>query len=94
LVFGIPDSPRWIFEYKKDRAQAISILKQINTDTQVEEEIAAMEVETAQEVKNESIFMKKYRKPLLFAFSLHFSISYLELMPFCIMHHVFLNWQV
>ena len=72
LVFGIPESPRWIFEYKKDRAQAISILKQINTDTQAEEEIAAMEVETAQEVKNESIFMKKYRKPLLLAFFIAF----------------------
>jgi sugar porter (SP) family MFS transporter len=72
LVFGIPESPRWIFEYKKDRTQAISILKQINTDAQAEEEIAAMELETAQEVKNESIFMKKYRKPLLLAFFIAF----------------------
>ncbi|MEY2923285.1 MAG: hypothetical protein RL108_1911, partial [Bacteroidota bacterium] len=72
LVFGIPESPRWIFEYKKDRVQAISILKQINTDAQAEEEIAAMEAETAQEVKNESIFMKKYRKPLLLAFFIAF----------------------
>jgi sugar porter (SP) family MFS transporter len=72
LVFGIPESPRWIFEYKKNRTQAISILKQINTDAQAEEEIAAMELETAQEVKNESIFMKKYRKPLLLAFFIAF----------------------
>nr|WP_262494847.1 sugar porter family MFS transporter [Flavobacterium branchiophilum] len=72
LVFGIPESPRWIFEYKKDRTQAISILKQINTDAQAEEEMAAIEKETSQEIKNESIFMKKYRTPLLLAFFIAF----------------------
>ena len=72
LVLGIPESPRWIFEYKKDRTQAIAILKQINTDEQVAEEIAAIENETAHEIDNESIFMKKYRKPLLLAFFIAF----------------------
>lgn len=72
LVFGIPESPRWIFEYKKDKERAIAILKQINSDAQVEEEIAAIEKEQTNEVKNESIFMKKYRKPLLLAFFIAF----------------------
>jgi sugar porter (SP) family MFS transporter len=72
LVFGIPESPRWILEYKKDREKAISILKQINSDAQVEDEIAAIENETTPEGKKESIFMKKYRKPLLLAFFIAF----------------------
>ncbi|WP_140487954.1 sugar porter family MFS transporter [Flavobacterium sp. GSA192] len=68
LVFGIPESPRWIFEYKKDREKAIAILKQVNSDEEVASEIAAMENEKQHEVLDESIFMKKYRKPLLLAF--------------------------
>ncbi|REG94772.1 sugar porter family MFS transporter [Flavobacterium aquicola] len=68
LVFGIPESPRWIFEYKKDRNKAISILKQVNTDEDVILEITAIENESRQELLNESIFMKKYRKPLMLAF--------------------------
>lgn len=72
LVFGIPESPRWILEYKKDREKAISILKQINSGAQIEEEIAAIENETTAEGKKESIFIKKYRKPLLLAFFIAF----------------------
>jgi sugar porter (SP) family MFS transporter len=68
LVFGIPESPRWIFEYKKDREKAIEILRLVNTDEEVAEEIKAMENEKQHEVLDESIFMKKYRKPLLLAF--------------------------
>ncbi|SHL37714.1 sugar porter family MFS transporter [Flavobacterium xanthum] len=72
LVFGIPESPRWILEYKKDREKAVAILKQINSDAAVEAEIAAIEKETTHEGKNESIFMVKYRKPLLLAFFIAF----------------------
>lgn len=68
LVFGIPESPRWIYEYKKDREKAIAILKQVNTDEGAALEIAAMENEKQHEVLDESIFMKKYRKPLMLAF--------------------------
>ncbi|KDN56232.1 sugar porter family MFS transporter [Flavobacterium seoulense] len=67
LVFGIPESPRWVFEYLKDRESAIAILKQVNTHDEVAVEIVAMENESQKEVVDESIFMKKYRKPLLLA---------------------------
>ena len=72
LIFWIPESPRWILEYKKDVNKARAILKQIYTDEAVATAIAAMEKETQQEDKNESIFMKKYRKPLLLAFFIAF----------------------
>jgi len=68
LVFGIPESPRWIYEYTKDKEKAIEILRLVNTDEEVAEEIKAMENEKQHEVLDESIFMKKYRKPLLLAF--------------------------
>lgn len=72
LIFWIPESPRWILEYKKDVNKARAILKQIYTEEAVTTAIAAMEKETQQEDKNESIFMKKYRKPLLLAFFIAF----------------------
>lgn len=72
LVFGIPESPRWILEYKKDREQAVSILKQILTETQIEIEIRAIVNEMSHQEKEESIFIKKYRKPLILAFLIAF----------------------
>lgn len=72
LVFGIPESPRWILEYKKDRVKAVAILKQIRTETEINIEISAIVNEMSHEVKDESIFMIKYRKPLLLAFFIAF----------------------
>ena len=72
LIFWIPESPRWILEYKKDVNKARAILKQIYSEEAVTTAIAAMEKETQQDDKNESIFMKKYRKPLLLAFFIAF----------------------
>lgn len=68
LVLGVPESPRWVYEYKKDLEGAIAILKQVNTDEEVKLEIDTMENEIQQESIDESIFMKKYRKPLMLAF--------------------------
>ena len=68
LVLGIPESPRWLYEYKKDYGKAIAILKLVNTDKEVDLEIEAMENAKQDESNNESIFMKKYRKPLMLAF--------------------------
>ena len=72
LIFGIPESPRWLVQYKKDKETALGILKQIYTETITVEEIKAIEKETAQEGNKESIFLLKYRKPLLLAFFIAF----------------------
>jgi sugar porter (SP) family MFS transporter len=72
LVFGVPESPRWILEYLKDKPRAIAILQQINPNANVEEEINAIETEKSKETAGETIFMKKYRKPLLLAFFIAF----------------------
>lgn len=72
LIFGIPESPRWLVQYKKDKETAIGILKQIGTEKTALEEIKAIEQETALESNRESIFLLKYRKPLLLAFFIAF----------------------
>jgi len=72
LVFGVPESPRWLFEYKNDTDKAKKIMAQIYTESEVTQELAAMANEKSEERTNESIFMKKYRKPLLLAFFIAF----------------------
>lgn len=72
LVLGIPESPRWLMDYKNDKTGAIKILQQINPENDIEAEIAAIESEKSQEVTNENIFMKKYRIPLMLAFFIAF----------------------
>lgn len=72
LVFGVPESPRWILEYLKDKIKAVAILQQINPNANIEEEIAAIEAEKQKEIIGETIFMKKYRTPLLLAFFIAF----------------------
>jgi sugar porter (SP) family MFS transporter len=68
LVWFVPESPRWLLEHKKDKQGAAEVLKQICTDTEVNEQINAIEQELRQPRTGENIFMKKYRKPLLLAF--------------------------
>ncbi len=72
LVMGIPESPRWLMDYKNDKEEAMRILRLINSENDIEAEIAAIENEKSQEVNNENIFMKKYRIPLLLAFFIAF----------------------
>jgi sugar porter (SP) family MFS transporter len=71
-VMGVPESPRWILEYKNDKPKAMKIMKQINPGSNVEEELASIENEKLHETTNESIFNKKYRTPLLLAFFIAF----------------------
>ena len=77
LIFGIPESPRWLVQCKKDKETALHILKQIETKITAVEEIRAIEKETAQEGNKESIFLLKYRKPLMLAFLKLFLINFL-----------------
>ncbi len=68
LVLKIPESPRWLLEYRNDKSGAISILRKITPDIDIEKEIADIEEEKAHEVARENIYMKKFRAPLMLAF--------------------------
>lgn len=72
LVMGVPESPRWLLEYKNDKSKAIQVLKEMDPNSNFEEEILAIEKEKGEEVTNENIFMKKYRIPLMLAFFIAF----------------------
>ncbi|MBI1932951.1 MAG: sugar porter family MFS transporter [Ignavibacteriales bacterium] len=72
LVMGVPESPRWLLEYKNDKIKAVHVLKEMDPNANFEEEILAIEREKGEEATNENIFMKKYRIPLLLAFFIAF----------------------
>ena len=72
LVTGVPESPRWLLEYKNNKDEAKRIMKLISPESNVEEEILAIQAQKAMETTNETIFLKKYRKPLFLAFFVAF----------------------
>jgi len=94
LVFGVPESPRWILEYLNDKDRAVAILKEINPDANINEEITAIETEKSHETIAENIFMKNTESHFYWRFSLLFSTNFRASMPFCIMLLEFLNWLV
>ncbi len=72
LISGIPESPRWLLEYKNDRTGALLVLEQLLPREEAQAELTTIEKETSQPHSGENIFMKKYRKPLLLAFFMAF----------------------
>ncbi|MFV0590080.1 MAG: sugar porter family MFS transporter [Draconibacterium sp.] len=72
LVLRVPESPRWLLEYRNDKNKAIEILRSIAPDTDIEKELAEIETEKSQEVALENIYMKKFRVPLMLAFFIAF----------------------
>lgn len=72
MVFSIPQSPRWLLTAKQDRIKAKQILSIINPPEMVDEIIHNIEKEDRETAKNETIFDKKYRFPLILAFLIAF----------------------
>ncbi len=68
VVLKVPESPRWLLEYRNDKLGAIRILRKITPDIDIEKEIADVEEEKAHEVARENIYMKRFRAPLMLAF--------------------------
>ncbi|MFM2231006.1 MAG: hypothetical protein RL607_2264 [Bacteroidota bacterium] len=72
MVVGVPESPRWLLEYKNDATQALEILKKIDPTADQQQFMASVNDEKNTGSTSESIFMKSYRKPLLLAFFIAF----------------------
>lgn len=72
LVLRVPESPRWLLEYKNDKAKATEILRIVDPEADINEVIRAMEAEKSSETLKENIFQKKFRVPLLLAFFVAF----------------------
>lgn len=67
IVFAIPESPRWLLS-KSRNEDAKKVLQQINPDAEIEELMAEFHIGEDNHVKGETIFLKKYRFPLILAF--------------------------
>ena len=72
LVFTVPESPRWLLEYKNDKNGALKIFKQFEGNEEAISEITNIQTEKRKEDKEESIFSSKYRVSLYLAFFIAF----------------------
>lgn len=72
LVLLIPESPRWLLIRKNDRVSAKKIFQTINPASNPNEEIDRILRDHGLSDNKESIFMQKYRFPLMLAFLIAF----------------------
>lgn len=67
IVFAIPESPRWLISQCRNE-EAKKVLQQIDPKAKIEELMAELHAGEDNHVKGETIFLKKYRFPLILAF--------------------------
>ncbi len=72
MVLTVPKSPRWLLTQKHDRVEAAKTMRVIDPTMDVEAEIDRILAFEATTTKGETIFLKKYRFPLLLAFFIAF----------------------
>ena len=72
MVLGVPKSPRWLLTKNNDRAEAAKTLALIDPQADVESQMDAILADDASHAKNETIFLGKYRFPLILAFLIAF----------------------
>jgi sugar porter (SP) family MFS transporter len=71
LVFTVPKSPRWLIS-KHRYEEARKVLEIINPEGDVDALMNEIKTESETHIKGETIFMKKYRFPLMLAFLIAF----------------------
>lgn len=71
MAFGLPRSPRWLLS-KSHFEEARKVLKDINPDGDIEQILEDVKLENLNTIPGETIFIKKYRFPLILAFLIAF----------------------
>ena len=73
MVFGLPESPRWLITRKNNKVEAMKIMDQMGVENVVVE-VNAIMAANAEIDKNKSsgFFSGKYRKPIMLAFLIAF----------------------
>lgn len=73
LIFGVPNSPRWLVVQQNDEAGALTTLQLIYGDSgKAKAELDAIKKHTSEETSRKGVFSGKYNKSLLLAFLLAF----------------------
>ena len=71
LAFTVPKSPRWLIS-KHRYVEAKKVLEIVNPEGSVDTLMQEIKTESESHIKGETIFMKKYRFPLMLAFLIAF----------------------
>ena len=72
MVFGVPESPRWLLTKKNNREEASKTLRLIDPNADIEAEMNRISDDHDTADKSETIFSPKYRFPLTLAFLVAF----------------------
>ncbi|WP_296623571.1 sugar porter family MFS transporter [Marivirga sp.] len=71
FMFSVPKSPRWLISKFRNK-EAIKVLQIINPDEDAEKLMMEISSENERDLPGETIFIKKYRFPLMLAFFIAF----------------------
>jgi len=71
FIFGVPKSPRWLISKYRNK-EALEVLHLINPDEDAEKLMMEISSENERDLPGETIFIKKYRFPLMLAFFIAF----------------------
>jgi len=72
LVFGVPESPRWLISRQKNDEAALETLKVTLSEVEAKEQVKLIKADLVTSPKSESIYQPKYRFPLKLAFLIAF----------------------
>lgn len=72
MVLTVPKSPRWLLTKRNNKVEAAKILQTIDPTLNVETEMQKILVDSEEATKGETIFIQKYRFPLILAFLIAF----------------------
>lgn len=71
FALSLPKSPRWLMSQSREE-EAREVLKIIDEDADIDKQIAELSSHSHSQDSSETIFMKKYRYPLILAFLIAF----------------------
>lgn len=72
MVMQLPESPRWLAITKNDDQEALKVLEKVSTKELALSKLKEIKDSVKNNLSKESLFTKKYKKPLILAFFISF----------------------